>query len=127
MAYTTRNGITTAVATAYHESAANGSASKLDLVLRRAEREVARLAPDPVGDAEYTGRAKDAELVVFEMLYEMPDYLKSESFAGVSVALKDRNAIAEAIYEIMASYYKGETLTQVPADSPTVYFGAVSW
>lgn len=111
MAYTTANGVTDAQAVEYHEAArvpGGGSALRLETTLRRAERIVAELAPPPEpADAEYTAVAADAELAVFEWLWETAAYLERNEVLDSRVVYRDPRALEDLVRREMGGYYVG--------------------
>lgn len=108
MAHTTENGVTVERATSYHAPAANGSPERLDTILRRAERLVRDLAPpsDPV-DNEYKSTAADAELAVFEFLWESPAHIDRETVLDATTYNRGQGALLELVRNAMGRFYIG--------------------
>jgi hypothetical protein len=110
VAYQTANGVATQNATDYFEKARGSAEVRLDAVLRRAERVVRSLAPSPSTppDDEYKAAAADAELAVFEHLWQRPSYLKREDWLDGSATYTDDGALEGVVRDAMGGYYIGE-------------------
>ena len=110
MAYETSNGTTTQNAMDYCEAAKGAATVRVDAVLRRAERTVRSLAPPPStpSDVQYKASAADAELAVFEHLWQRPSYLKREDWLDGSATYADDGALAGLVRDAMGGYYAGE-------------------
>lgn len=110
MPYETANTTTTQNAIDYCEAAKGAAGVRVDAMLRRAERVVRSLAPSlqTPPDAEYKSFAADAELAVFEHLWQRPSYLKREDWLDGSATYSDDDALAGVVRDAMGSYYVGE-------------------
>ncbi len=120
MAYTTANKITSKapeppdpavqVVTADVESAEGASESRIDRVLRMAERIVGNLAP-PDGEPRsegYRRAAADAEVAVFEYLWDTKGYVgTARSAAGSSVSYQSNPAVLRIVEDAMGDYATG--------------------
>ena len=118
MAHETANGVTVANATEYHAPAKGGSMRRLDAILRRSERLVCDLAP-PDGETasrEYTETAADAELAVFEHLWERPSYADKDDVMQASTTFADRKALEDLVRDSMGRFYVGPRV--VPPNTP---------
>jgi hypothetical protein len=116
MAYTSANGTTTdAAATGdvvlvmdYFPGAQGAPQTRLDVLLRRAERVVRDLAPSPdPATTEYRAAARDAELAVFEFLFSRPSYLQQHKVIDESVTYADEQALEQLVRDAMPGYYAG--------------------
>lgn len=116
MAYTTANGTTTdAAATGdtvvvmnYYQGAAGAPETRLDGILRRAERRVADLAPPPDPKTDrYTRMARDTELAVFEFLFEHRPHLEKEGQLDANATYRDEKALLNLIRAEMGEFYVG--------------------
>lgn len=122
MAYTTNNGITETQAADYHPDltdVASGPASRVDSVLRRAERLVADLAPppDPL-DTEYPKAAADAELAVFEFLFSNRAHLESDQLSDARETYRRPESVEEIVRQAMGRYYVGPRFVPDRNDPP---------
>lgn len=113
MAYTTASGVTTdpnvtgdVVKVQDYDGAFTGlPQTRLDVLLRRAERRVKEVAPPPSPVAgAYLAAARDAELVAFEFLFRRPDYVESHSVTGESITYSRGDVLTRTIAEAMGDY-----------------------
>lgn len=124
MAHTTANGATTQNAIAYCEAAKGAAEVRVDAVLRRAERIVRSLAPSPSTppDDEYKQAARDAELAVFEHLWQRPSYLKRQDWLDASATYADDGALQGVVRDAMGGYYLGEVDSLASNDGKAAVF-----
>lgn len=123
MAHITTSGVTVERATSYHAPASKGSPERLDAILRRAERLVRDLAPppDPVGN-EYPPTAADAELAVFEFLWERKSYVERDDVMQASAVYADHKALENLVRDSMGRFYVGPR--EIPPNSPETRRGS---
>jgi len=117
MAHTTQNGVTTAHATEYHAPAKRAPERRLDAILRRSERLVRDLAPPPSPtDGEYGQTAADAELAVFEHMWERASYVDKDGVMQASTTYADRKALEDLVRDSMGRFYVGPRV--IPPNTP---------
>jgi hypothetical protein len=120
--HVTANKVTASQAVDYHpglKDVASGPASRVDSVLRRAERLVRDLAPppDPL-DEEYKPAAADAELAVFEFLFSNPAHLESDQLSDARSTYRRLESVEQIVRQAMGRYYVGPREIPPNADPP---------
>lgn len=107
----------------YYPPASNAPETRVDTVLRRAERLVRDLAPPPEPvDNEYKPTAADAELAVFEYLYESMPHVERKQELDATVVYRDPAGVEDVVRREMSRYYVGPRV--IPPNTPETRRGS---